>query len=311
MTGTGTVVVSVPANGAQDSAANGNTASTSTDNIVTFNPSTPVVTGIARVNSSPTSASSVQFAITFSESVNGVGSGDFTLAATGVTGAAIASVIGSGSAYTVTVNTGTGSGTLGLNLVDDDSIVDTSSTPLGGSGSGNGNFTGQVYILDRTAPTTTITISPSDPSNSAGPSFSFIGSDNLTAAANLTFACSLDGGAFVACTSPQAYSGLADGSHTFTVKASDAADNTDATLDSYTWAIDTKIQMYQVFIPQVMGTPLLPDLVVKQIVVVQGVVQVTIRNQGAGMKKYLARRRSPLVGALAKEKPALEWTSVD
>src|SRR5205823_3933685 len=45
-----------------------------------------------------------------------------------------------------------GNGTLGLNLVDDDSIQDGAGNPLGGTGTGNGNFTGQVYTIDQTAP---------------------------------------------------------------------------------------------------------------------------------------------------------------
>ena len=65
-----------------------------------------------------------------------------------VTGASITNVSGSGASYTVTANTGTGSGTLGLNLVDNDSITD-GTNPLGGSGAGNGNFTGQVYAIDK------------------------------------------------------------------------------------------------------------------------------------------------------------------
>ena len=56
--------------------------------------------------------------------------------------------------YTVTADTGTGGGTLGLNLVDDDSIVDGVGNALGGpERHGNGNFTGQVYTIDKTAPT--------------------------------------------------------------------------------------------------------------------------------------------------------------
>ena len=50
----------------------------------------------------------------------------------------------------MTANTGTGNGTLGLNLVDNDTILDTSANPLGGTGSGNGNFTGQSYTIDKT-----------------------------------------------------------------------------------------------------------------------------------------------------------------
>ena len=85
--------------------------------------------------------------MSFSENVENVGTGDFSLTTTGVTGAAIASVTGSGASYTVTVATGSGSGTIRLNLVDDDSIVDLANLPLGGAGSGNGSFQGKPTIL--------------------------------------------------------------------------------------------------------------------------------------------------------------------
>jgi hypothetical protein len=92
---------------------------------------------------------------------------------------------------------------------------------------------------DSTPPDTTITSTPSNPSNSGSPSFNFSGTDNQTPPASLTFECQLDGGSFTACTSPQSYSGLSDGSHTFQVRAVDAATNADPTPASYTWTIET------------------------------------------------------------------------
>src|SRR5437764_4406315 len=112
----------------------------------------PEVVSINRHSTSPSNAASVQFDVTFSESVTGVGTGDFALAAGGPTGASISSVTGTGSSYTVTVATGSGDGTLGLNLVDDDSIADSSTNKLGGTGTGNGSFTGPTYTIDKSAP---------------------------------------------------------------------------------------------------------------------------------------------------------------
>lgn len=135
----------------------------------------PTVQSINRHTSSPTNATSVQFDVTFSESVTGVDSGDFSLATTGVGGASISSVSGSGTSYTVTVSTGSGSGTLGLNLVDDDSIKDGAGNKLGGTGTGNGNFTGQTYSIDKTAPVVTVT-----KVNGSTASFPFSTNQNVT-----------------------------------------------------------------------------------------------------------------------------------
>jgi hypothetical protein len=76
-----------------------------------------------------------------------------------------------------------------------------------------------------TAPDTTITSGPSGTVSTNNVSFTFVSSRS-----NSTFKCSMDGSAFTTCTSPKGYSGLADGSHTFRVKAKNGtlADKTPA-----------------------------------------------------------------------------------
>ena len=200
MTGAGNVVVSVPAGAATDAAGNANVASTSTDNTVAFNgvdTTAPTVQSINRVGTTPTNAASVSWTVLFSEIVTGVDTSDFATTGT-VTGATITAVSGSGSQYTVTANTGTGSGTLGLNLVDNDSIRDSSANPLGGAGSGNGNFTGQIYTIDKAAPTVTVNqaTGQADPTSASPINFTVVFSEAVTGfvAGDVSFAGSTVGG---------------------------------------------------------------------------------------------------------------------
>ena len=85
---------------------------------------------------------------------------------------------------------------------------------------------------DTTPPETTITSGPSAMSTSTSASFALASTE-----ANSTFQCSLDGSPRVACTSPQTYTGLSIGSHTFSVWATDAAGNTDATAATQAWSV--------------------------------------------------------------------------
>lgn len=56
--------------------------------------------------------------------------------------------------------------------------------------------------------------------------------------ANATFVCSLDGAAFTACSSPKSYSGLANGAHSFRVRAVDQWGGVDTTGKTHNWTID-------------------------------------------------------------------------
>ncbi|RIK43124.1 MAG: hypothetical protein DCC58_10080, partial [Chloroflexi bacterium] len=93
-----------------------------------------------------------------------------------------------------------------------------------------------TWTVDTTAPDTAILTNPAVVAGSTSATFTVSGSD-LNGVAS--FACSLDGGSFVPCTTPHGLSGLADGVHTFQVRATDNAGNVDATPASYTWTVDT------------------------------------------------------------------------
>jgi hypothetical protein len=86
---------------------------------------------------------------------------------------------------------------------------------------------------DRRPPRARIQSGPPDASASTEATFAF-GADERGA----SFACELDGGGFHPCSSPQSYDGLAEGSHTFEVRAVDAAGNL-GPASTRSWLVDT------------------------------------------------------------------------
>ncbi|MDA0164689.1 Ig-like domain-containing protein [Solirubrobacter ginsenosidimutans] len=90
----------------------------------------------------------------------------------------------------------------------------------------------QSWTVDTVAPNTTINSGPTGAVASTSATFTFSSTE-----AGSTFQCALDGAAFAAC--PAGYTGLAQGAHTFQVRAIDAAGNTDASPATQSWTVDT------------------------------------------------------------------------
>ncbi len=120
-------------------------------------------------------------------------------------------------------NLGDGSHTFEVRAIDGAAFADP--TPAG-----------HTWTIDTVVPDTTLTGKPYNPSRSNSATFTFSSGE-----AGATFECQLDSGDFAACASPQSYSNLADGSHTFSVQAKDAAGNVDPSPAAYTWTIDTVV----------------------------------------------------------------------
>jgi hypothetical protein len=171
--------------------------------------------------------------VTFSESVTGVGIDDFALAGAAASGASIVGVSAdAGATRTVTALTG-GSGSLALHLDDDDSIVDTYGSVLGGAGTGtagsggtgNGSLVGQAFTVDKIGPVITITTPASGAVYSLG--------QVVTA----SYSCS-DPSGVATCAGPVAsgspISTSPIGPNTFTVVATDALGNPATLAAGYT-----------------------------------------------------------------------------
>ncbi len=91
----------------------------------------------------------------------------------------------------------------------------------------------RTWTVDVTPPSTTISSGPSGLVATTSAVFAFVASETST------LACSLDGAAFAPCPSPMAFNALAEGPHTFMVRATDAAGNLGATPAQRSWTVDT------------------------------------------------------------------------
>ena len=199
----------------------------------------PTVTNVAPAENATDVAVAANVEAAFSEAMdeNSVEtSGNFTLIKEGTT----ASV-----AATVSYDPATDKATLNPNTDLEAGVTYTATVKGGANGvkdaAGNPLAADKVWTFttagasqDATPPETTIDSRPAALTNSSSASFSFSSNE-----AGSSFECKLDSGSFTSCTSPQNYSNLSEGSHTFQVRATDVAGNVEATLESYSWTVDT------------------------------------------------------------------------
>ena len=197
MTGSGTVIASIPAAVVTDSGTNPNAASTSTDNMVTFDGVVPTVTinqGAAQVD--PTSTSPIVFDVVFSEAVTGFDATDISFTGSTVGGTLVAVISGAGPAYTVTVTGMTGSGTVVA------SIPAAAATDVGGNPNAASTSTDNSVTFDGVGPTVTINQGAAqvDPTGTAPITFDVVFNEAVTGfdATDINFAGSTVGGTLVA-----------------------------------------------------------------------------------------------------------------
>ena len=102
--------------------------------------------------------------------------------------------------------------------------------------SGNSDTTPaeHLWLIDTVAPDTSFTETPPSADNSTTVRFSFASVER-----NASFDCSLDGGAYAACTTGAMFGPIADGAHSFAVRAHDRAGNVDASPAIFAWSVDT------------------------------------------------------------------------
>jgi hypothetical protein len=259
----GTVIASIPAGsnspssaGAQDAAGNGNAASTSSDNSVTYDTTKPSVTiNQAGTQSDPTSASPINFTVVFSESVTGFAAADVSLS--GSAGATTANVTGSGTTYNVAVSGMTSDGTVIATIpAGSDSPSASGAQDAAGNGNTASTSTDHTVTYDTTGPVTSNTAVAPTPTNSA-PTVTATETDATSNVAAAEFFIDVAGanGSGTAMNASDAsfnngtenvtkaltttqFNALSEGSHTIYVHGQDAAGNWGST-QSATFFKDT------------------------------------------------------------------------
>ena len=208
----------------------------------------PYLGYIMRVGALDTSADSVQYNLTFDESVTGVGLSDFSLYTDGTAVGTLASISGSGADYVVIITGVAGDGKLRLDLKGSGTgITDLAGNPIPNMV----RIGNQSYNIDNTAPA-----APATPDLDAGSDSGSSNNDDITRNTTPTVTGSAENGATItlydsdgtsvlgaAVASGGAWSitssTLNDGVHNLSVKATDLAGNTSVASSNLQVVIDT------------------------------------------------------------------------
>ncbi|MBK23105.1 MAG: hypothetical protein CME70_03790 [Halobacteriovorax sp.] len=191
----------------------------------------PTISTINRTNTSPTNGNSVDFTVTFDESVATVVAGDFSVSLSGSGSPSVSGVAGSGATRTVTVNTTSTDGTVGLDLADlNSTIQDAAGNVL----SSNTHTSDETYTVDQTNPTASpVTISSNNIDTTKAKvgdtvTVSFTVNEALLGSPTVTIdgnAATISGGPLVWTGSYTMQAGDTEGTLGFTVDFQDSAGN--------------------------------------------------------------------------------------
>ncbi len=101
---------------------------------------------------------------------------------------------------------------------------------------GNAETATRTFTVDTVVPETTISAGPNEGATitTAAATFSFTSSESGS-----SFECKIDGGSFAPCNSPKTVTSLANGAHSFAVRATDGAGNVDGSAATRGFSVDT------------------------------------------------------------------------
>jgi predicted outer membrane repeat protein len=208
MSGSGQVTAHVKADAVLSAARAANSASTSSDNVVSYDVTAPDTTLLSAPPAS-THDSTLEFTFssddasaTFACRLDG---GSYALCQSPYRPETLAD------------------GPHSFDVVAVDSVGNADPTPATSS-----------FTVDTTPPDTTLESTPPATTHDSTPEFRFSSPET-----GVTFQCALDSGVYTACSSPYAVAALADGAHTFAVRAVDSAGNTDPTPATSGFIVDT------------------------------------------------------------------------